>query len=77
MWSRVRKSRIKRYAQVRLRVQRRDEVPRPIGGLVVRRQPANFSRRMLQGVQRIGRVVRRAAQNRLASYLRVANTRDK
>jgi len=75
MWSRVRKAHVKRYAQVRLRIHRRDPIQRPpIGDLAVRRASKNVSRRMLRGIQRIGRMVRRVARNGLAPYLRVGNS---
>jgi hypothetical protein len=71
MWSRVRKERIKRYAQVRLRIHRRDPIQRsPGGGRAVKRSTEEVSRRMPGRMQRIGRMVRRIARNGLASYLR-------
>lgn len=75
MWSRVRKAHVKRYAQVRLRIHRRDPIQRrSIGGLVVRRTSEGVSRRMLRGIQRIGQMMRRVARNGLATYLRVGNS---
>jgi hypothetical protein len=75
MWSRVRKAHIKRYAQVRLRIHRRDPIQRlPIGGQAARRASEGVSGRMLRRIQQIGRTVRRAARNGLASYLRTGNS---
>jgi hypothetical protein len=54
MWNRVRKAHAGRYAQVRLRVHRRDPVQRPpIGGVANRQAAERMSRRMLSGIKRI------------------------
>ena len=54
MWGRVRKAHAGRYAQVRLRVQRRDPVQRPpIGGVANRQAVEGISRRMVRGIKRI------------------------
>jgi hypothetical protein len=73
MFGRVRKARVKRYAQVRLRIQRRDPEQRPaVGRVVVRRKREDVASRMARGIQRIGHMVRRAARSKLA-YWRVRN----
>jgi hypothetical protein len=75
MWSRVRKARIKRYAQVRLRIRRRDPIRRaPIRGRAIKPPSKEVSPRMQGRIQRIGRMVRRIARSGLASYLRVGNS---
>ena len=75
MWGRVRKAHIRRYAQVRLRVQRRDPVQRsPTGGVATARAAEDFSRRMLRRIKRLGRMVSRVARKGLAPYLRVGSS---
>ena len=52
MWNRVRKAHARRYAQVRLRVHRRDPAQRPPIGSVANRQAGEgISRRMVSGIK--------------------------
>jgi hypothetical protein len=75
MWRSVKSSRVKRHAEVRLRVYRRDPTLRPAPG------PAGFARnaerlslRMSRGIGRLRRAVGRVARRGLAQFLRVGNS---